>query len=225
MRKKKLLLLFWFMVLAGAVATGLVYLKQCSKYWYKTVEISEYGFEISYPNSYIDIPKEKENIEEIAGNVASIILKEDVNTPGVKVDLVEEIIHAKSDLTKLTLYVEAIKKEKTTKTIEEICKDYLVMFKIYNEYEEVLLEEHEEITIDGVKAGKVAIFVRGKTDGVYPGMIAYLIPLEDREITVVFMGTQELFDFFEKEINKIVKSIKLDEKLPEIKLEENISGD
>ena len=225
MRKKKIALLFWFMVLASAVAIGIIFIKQCSKYWYKNVEISEYGFQISYPNSYVDIPKEVENIEEIASNVASIILKEDVNTPGVSVDLVEEILHVKSDITNLTMYVEAIKKEKTKKTIEEICKDYLVMFKIYNEYEEVLLEEHEEVVIDGVKAGKVAIFVRGKTDYVYPGMIAYLIPLEDREITVVFMGTQELFDFFEKEINKIVNSIKLEEKLPQIENNENVSGE
>ena len=143
--------------------------------WYVDDDGTEFACEICHTH------------EKAYEKFGGLILKEDVNTPGVKVDLVEEIIHAKSDLTKLTLYVEAIKKEKTTKTIEEICKDYLVMFKIYNEYEEVLLEEHEEITIDGVKAGKVAIFVRGKTDGVYPGMIAYLIPLESKFITTLFI--------------------------------------
>ncbi len=216
MRKKKIALLFWFTVLACAIAIGMIYIKQVARYWYKDVEISEYGFQISYPNSYVDIPKSTENIEQIANNVASIILKEDVDTPGVSVDMVEEILHAKSDITNLTIYVEAIKKEKTQKTIEDICKDYLVMFRVFNEYEDVLHEEHEEVVIDGVPAGRTEVFVRGKTDGVYPGMISYLIPLEDREITVVFMGTQELFDHFEKEINKIVKSIKLEERLPEI---------
>ena len=216
MRKKKIALLFWFVVLASAIAAGMIYIKQCRNYWYKDVEIAEYGFKISYPNSYIDIPKEKENIEEVANNIASIIVKEDVNTPGVSVDMVEEILHARSNITNLTIYVEAIKKEKTQKSIEDICKDYLVMFRVFNEYEEVLYEEHEEVVIDGIPAGKTAVFVRGKTDGIYPGMISYLIPLEDREITVVFKGTQELFDYFEKEINKIVKSIEL---------EESVSGD
>ena len=225
MRKKKIALLFWFIVLAGAIAVGMIYIKQSSRYWYKNVEISEYGFKISYPNSYVDIPKETENIEEIANNITSIIVKENVNTPGVSVDLVEEILHAKSDITNLTIYVEAIKKEKTKKTIEDICKDYLVMFKVFNEYEEVLYEKHEEVTIDGVPAGRTEVFVRGKTDGVYPGMISYLIPLEDREITIVFMGTQELFDYFGKEIKKIVASVELEERLPESENVENISGE
>ena len=47
------------MVLATAIAVGMLYIKQSARYWYKDVEIEDYGFKISYPNSYIDIPKEE----------------------------------------------------------------------------------------------------------------------------------------------------------------------
>lgn len=203
------------MVLACAIALGLLYIKQMSKHWYKNVEIKEYGIELSYPNSYVDIPKKSDDLEQISNNVASIIVKEDIKTSGVSVDMVEEILHAQSDITQMTIYAEAIKKTKTPKTLEEICKNYIVMFKIFNENENVVYEKYETTIIDGIEAGRVEIYVTGKKSNVYPGMISYLIPLEDREITLVFTGTQELFKIHQKEINKIIKSIKLREKLAE----------
>ena len=58
MRKKKITLLFWFIVLATAICLGMIYIKEMSGRWFKEVEIAEYGFTISYPNSYVDIQKE-----------------------------------------------------------------------------------------------------------------------------------------------------------------------
>jgi hypothetical protein len=87
------------------------------------------------------------------------------------------------------------------------------MFKVFNEYEEVVYESHEEVTIDGVPAGRTEIYVQGKDKNVYPGMISYLIPLEDREITLVFSGTEEIFKYNEKEMKKIINSIELKDKI------------
>ena len=49
--------------------------------------------------------------------------------------------------------------------------------------------------------------VYGKKENIYPGMISYLIPLEDREITIVFSGTKDLIAAAEKEIDKIINSV------------------
>ena len=224
MRKKKIALLFWFMVLAAAICIEIIYVGKISQRWYKKVEIEEFGLTISYPRAYIDIPKEVENIEQIANNITAIITETDVDTPGIAVDLVDEIIHAKSDLTGITIYAEAIKKEKTTKTIEQICKDYIIMFKVFNSYEEVLVEEYEEVTVAGQPAGRTEIYVSGKLDFVYPGMISYLIPLEDREITIDFSVTKKLLEANKKEINKIINSVKFSE-LPVEESSNEISGD
>ena len=154
MRKKKIALLFWFIVLACAICIGLMYLKEMNKRWFKDVEIAEYGLTISYPNSYIDIPIEKDNTEAMIDKVTSILTKQDIDNPNVSVDMVEKIIHAKSDLTGITIMVEAIKKEKTAKSIEDICKDYIVMFQVFNEYEEVIYQNRKETTVDGNPAGR-----------------------------------------------------------------------
>ena len=215
MRKKKIALLFWFTVLACAICIGLMYLKEMNKRWFKDVEIAEYGLTISYPNSYVDIPVEKDNIDGIVNKVTSILTNQDIDNPNVSVDMVEKIIYAKSDLTGITIMVEAIKKEKTQKSIEDICKDYIVMFQVFNEYEEVIYQNYEETTVNGKPAGRTEIYVTGKTDDVFPGMISYLIPLEDREITIVFSGTRGMLDYFAKDIQKIINTVELEEKISE----------
>ena len=215
MRKKKIALLFWFIILATAICLGVIYVKEMSGRWFKKVEVAEYGLTISYPNSYIDIQKDPDYTEGMIDKVTSILTKQDIDNPNISVDMVEKIIHAKSDLTGMTIMVEAIKKEKTTKSIEDICKDYIVMFQVFNESEEVIYKDYEETTVDGNIAGRTEIYVTGKTDDVYPGMVSYLIPLEDREITIVFSGTREMLEYFEKDIQKIINTVKLEEKLPE----------
>ena len=215
MRKKKIALLFWFIILAFAICLGVIYVKEMSKRWFKEIEVAEYGLTISYPNSYIDIQKEADYTEGMIDKVTSILTKQDIDNPNISVDMVEKIIHAKSDLTGMTIMVEAIKKEKTTKSIEDICKDYIVMFQVFNESEELIYKNYKETTVDGNPAGRTEIYVTGKTDDVFPGMISYLIPLEDREITIVFSGTRAMLEYFEKDIQKIISTVKLEEKLPE----------
>lgn len=215
MRKKKIALLFWFIILAFAICLGVIYVKEMSKRWFKEIEVAEYGLTISYPNSYIDIQKEADYTEGMIDKVTSILTKQDIDNPNISVDMVEKIIHAKSDLTGMTIMVEAIKKEKTTKSIEDICKDYIVMFQVFNESEELIYKNYKETTVDGNPAGRTEIYVTGKTDDVFPGMISYLIPLEDREITIVFSGTRAMLEYFEKDIQKIINTVKLEEKLPE----------
>lgn len=213
MRKKKIALLFWFIVLATAICLGVIYIKEMSKYWFKDVEIPEYGLTISYPNSYIDIKKETDYTEGMIDKVTSILTKQDIDNPNISVYMVEKIIHAKSDITGMTIMVEAIKKEKTTKSIEDICKDYIVMFQVFNEYEEIIHQNYKETTVDGKAAGRTEIYVKGKTDDVFPGMVSYLIPLEDREITIVFTGTRQMLEYFEKDIQKIIDTVKFEEKI------------
>ena len=81
------------------------------------------------------------------------------------------------------------------------------MVKVFNSSEEVLFEKYDELEVAGVPVGRTEIYVKGRADSVYPGMISYLIPLEDREITIVFVGTKELFDKNAEEIQKIINSV------------------
>ena len=62
------------------------------------------------------------------------------------------------------------------------------------------------------------IYIENQKSTSLPGLIAYLIPLDDREITITFMGTDMLFKNAENEIKKITESIKLKQKFLDINL-------
>ncbi len=226
MRKKKIALLFWFIVLATAIGVGAKLLDGSEKKIYSKKTIDEYGLTISYPLSYEDIEEEGFSIEEITANITASV-SETNKENGISLNLVKEVIHAKSDDSKLTLLVEAIKKEKSKKSLEEICKNYITMFKVFNEDLVVMESDYEIVEVGGYEAGKTTIYVYGKKENVYPGMISYLVPLEDREITIVFSGTKDLITTAEKEINKIINSVEFSD-LKDEDLNDNsgeLSGD
>lgn len=208
MVKKRIITILLIVLLMMVAGSALIVVKETSESWYKNVEIAEYGLQISYPRAYKDIEKEESNVEKIGTNIETTIIEEDKEN-SISVDLIKELIHAKSQKSKLTILIEGIKKEKTKKTIEQICKDYMTMFKVYNEDVYVLTDEYYETTLDGVPVGVVEMVVEGKTELVYPKLVAYLIPLEDREITITFTGTLDLFEENQKEVNKIINSVKL----------------
>ena len=112
MRKKKLLLLFWSIVLILAVASEAMLIKSMSANWYHKIKNDEYGFEISCPRAYIDISKEETNIEKITNSITLTVEEKDLDN-ATKVDVFKELIHSKSNISQITLLVEGIKKEKS----------------------------------------------------------------------------------------------------------------
>ncbi len=220
MRKKKIALLFWFIVLATAIGVGAKLLDGTEKKIYGKAKIDEYGMSISYPMAYEPIIEEVTNKEQISQTITTSLVEETKNED-LSLTLVEKVIHAKSSDSGLTLLVEAIKKEKTTKTLEEISKNYITMFRVFNENLEILESNIEEVEVDGIPAAKVTIHAVANDITKMPGMVSYLIPMEDREITIAFAGTRELLRNNEKEINKIIKSVKFSE-LP---AQPNVSGE
>lgn len=211
MRKKKLLLIFWIFVLMVAVGSEAILLKNVFYHMNQKVKIDEYGMEISYPKNYIAIEKEQSDIDKINSAITITATETLHEGNGVPFEFSEELIHAMSESSMITMLVQGIKTAKTEKTIEDICKDYITTFKIYNQSSDILDSQYKEVEINGVKAGRVEIYVIGQRDGVFPGVITYLFPLDDREITLTFTGTKEIFAHGKEEISNIVNSIHFNE--------------
>lgn len=225
MRKKKIALLFWFIVLATAVGVGAKLLDGTEKKIYSRAKVDEYGFSISYPLAYEAIEEEVTTTEKISQTITSSLTETSKNED-MALKLVEEVIHARSSDSELTLLIEAIKKEKTTKSLEEISKNYITMFRVFNENLEILESNIEEVEVGGVPAAKVYIYAVTTDITKTAAMTAFLIPMEDREITISFAGTKDLIDNGEKEIEKIIKSVKFYElPLESTDVSGEISGD
>ncbi len=210
MRKKRILialLIFFLIVLVAVVA---VFLKSYSTRWNKKVEIEKYGVTLKYPRAYVDNKIEKSNVENLTSNILSTFTETEKLTIS-SIRQVEKVIDATSINSNINLVVEGIIKEKTKQPLEEICKNYLTMYQAFNEDYAVNVSEYEIVEIGGVQAGKVKIIFDGGLQKADAGSIAYLFPLDDREITVKFNGTNLILTAYEKEIERIINSIQFGE--------------
>ena len=169
-------------------------------------EYEQYNFEISYSNLYKDEKESGDSEKNILSNLTVTESGEQIPDYMKNLKFVEVLEELKNDKKQIRLIIEAINKEKTQLTMEEICKRYVVMFKIYNDEAKIVTTEKEVIQINGEQIGKVTIEVEGKKENSI--LIAYLISLPDKEITVTFITPKKFFENNEKEINRIIKSIK-----------------
>lgn len=169
--------------------------------------IEEYNFEISYPDVYIDISKSGDDESQLLSNLTIKESGEQLSEYMQNLNFTETVRNLKNELNGIKLIVEAIKIEKTTLSLEEICNRYVVMFQIYNE--DIVLKEtkKEIVNLDGKEVGKVTIKVEGKIED--STIIAYLISTEDREITVTFIAPSSTAERFEDEINNIINSLRI----------------
>ena len=169
-------------------------------------EYEQYNFEISYSNLYKDEKESGDSEKNILSNLTVTESGEQISDYMKNLKFVEVLEELKNDKKQIRLIIEAINKEKTQLTMGEICKRYVVMFKIYNDEAKIVTTEKEVIQINGEQIGKVTIEVEGKKENSI--LIAYLISLPDKEITVTFITPKKFFENNEKEINRIIKSIK-----------------
>ena len=169
-------------------------------------EYEQYNFEISYSNLYKDEKESGDSEKNILSNLTVTESGEQISDYMKNLKFVEVLEELKNDKKQIRLIIEAINKEKTQLTMEEICKRYVVMFKIYNDEAKIVTTEKEVIQINGEQIGKITIEVEGKKENSI--LIAYLISLPDKEITVTFITPKKFFENNEKEINRIIKSIK-----------------
>lgn len=166
----------------------------------------KYNFEISYPKLYKDEKKSGDTENNILSNVTVKESGEQISEYMKNINFVEVLEELKNDKKQTRLIIEAINKEKTQLTMEEICKRHVIMFKIYNEEAKIVESKNELIQLNGEEVGKVTIEVEGEKENSI--LIAYLISLPDREITITFITPKKLFENNKNEINKIIKSIK-----------------
>lgn len=207
MRKKGYLILIGVIILGvllGILQIGIEYYKE-NKLEKHVIE--KYGFEIAYSKKYKDVSKSGDNTSELLSNITTEVSGEQISEYMENLNFTEVVKDLKNEKDKIRFSVEALNTEKTSLSLEEICNRYIVMFRIYNEERNIIEKNTEIITIDGKEAGKVTIKIKGENENTI--LRTYLFSLEDKEITVTFITPESTFIKNEKQINKIINSLKI----------------
>ena len=167
--------------------------------------VEKYSFEISYPSHYRDNQKEEEELD-YTSRVKITVSGEEIANEMESLKMSENVISVKSNYRKMRMLVDAISVPKSTLDIEEICKRHIVMFRIYNEEAKIKESRIDKEIINQQEVGKVEITVEGKEND--SKVVAYLLSLADKEITVTFIMPESEYSTNQKEIEKIMNSIK-----------------
>lgn len=207
MKKKGYIILISVLLLGILLGIGRAFFEKYQNNKLEKHVIDKYGFEISYSKAYKEIISTSENIDDKLSNLTVTESGEQIAEYMQNLNLVETVRNLKNKENGIKFIIDAINKEKTKLSLEEICKRYIVMFKVYNEEQIVKESNVEIIKIGENEAGKVTIKVNGETSDSL--LIAYLLPLEDKEITLTFIAPEEIFIQNENEIDKIVNSLKI----------------
>ena len=205
MKKRGYIIIISVLLLGVLVGIGRGLIERNKNYSYKKDNIEEYGFEISYPKVYENIKASGE--KKLLSNLEITESGEYISEYMKNLNLVETVRELKNKNNGIRMTIEAIKTKKTSLELEEICKRYVVMFKIYNEDREIKENTEEIIELNETKVGKVTLKLKTKEEDAT--LIAYLISLDDREITITFIAPASNIEKYDSEIKKIVSTLRV----------------
>lgn len=170
--------------------------------WHK---IEEYNFSIKLPRAYKNI-----EVENKSYGIDSSILNAEVSIEENEeyIQKAPEVVYnAGNILNGVGLTIQCLKTAKTSKTLDEIADSHHVLVSInYDDQYEIGDLQKEYVKILENDAVMTSIDMKkGKTTKT---LIAYLVPLKDKEITIMFFGNKENISKSMDEIKEIVSKIK-----------------
>jgi len=194
---------FIIVVLAAPMKNGITYLYLNSWEWH---EIPDYHLRIKLPRAYKEIEQEKMSDTSL---ISSIISTEtSVNVSGdYMIQRPEVVYYGGNILNGVSIMIQCLSTTKTTKTLDDIADSQHVLVRVYYEDDYRLSEPQKEyVTILGTDAIRTATNL--VNDEGTKTMINYLVPTEEKEVTITFLGKEENIARAEKEIHRIVTTMK-----------------
>lgn len=198
------LIIFLIILFAPFIKSGVELLYLNSWTWHK---IGEYNFSIKLPRAYkdyeVDYAGEKYAINSSIFDVDVTV--EENNEYMKKVP--ETVYNGGNILNGVGLTIQCLKTDKTTKTLDEIAESHHVLVSInYDDEYEIGELQKEFVKILGNDSVMTSIdMTKGKEEKT---LVTYLLPLEDREITIMFFGNRKNISNSIEEIREIVSKIK-----------------
>lgn len=170
--------------------------------WY---EVEDYNFSIKLPRAY----KSFETSEDGFGLNSSAFTSEYlVEVEEKYVSKEAEVVYSGGNIINgISLMIQCLYTEKTTKTLDEISEGNYILTTIYYE-DNYNIGELQKEYVQVLGSDAIRNIVDISNDDVTKTLITYLIPLEDREITITFLGKKESVMKSMEEIEKIISQMK-----------------
>lgn len=119
-------------------------------------------------------------------------------------EISDKILNVRNSINKIKLTVAGTYNSSNLE-LDKIRENYITTMKIFNDSQEITVLENENIMIGNNEVGKVTFKIKNRENTTK--VLSILIPLEDREITVMINGEEETFNKNIKEIENIINSI------------------
>lgn len=198
-----IVIIFLILVFAAPIQKGIQWLYLNSWTWH---DIENYGFSLKLPRAYKDIEFEENDEFSIDSSVFNTETSVEVNEEYIS-KKPEVVYNGGNILNGVGLTIQCLETERTTKTLEEIAESHHILVSIkYDDQYEIGTLEKEYVEILGSEAVKTSIDMSNDEES--RTLVAYLLPLEDKEITIMFFGDKENISNSMEEIEKIVSKIK-----------------
>ena len=197
-----LIILFFITILAIPLKNGITYLYLKTWEWH---DISKYHLEVKLPRAYKPI-EEKNTTSSIGSSLISTETSVKVNEKYV-MNKPDVVYSGGNILNGISLMIQCLNTEKTTRTLDDIADSQHTLVRIFYEDEYTISEPVKEyLKILGTDSIRTSTILTNHKET--KKMINYLVPLEDKEVTITFLGPTENVEQAEDEIEKIVSQMK-----------------
>ena len=199
-----IIVIFFLAIFAIPVKNGITYLYLNT---WKTHEISKYHIQLKLPRAYQPLENNSQELSQIASSLISTDTSVKVNEKYVS-QMPEVVYSGGSILNGVSLMIQCLSPEsKTTKSLDDIAESQHILVHIYYEDDYAISDPQKEyVTIMETEAIRTATDLTNEQGT--KTMIHYLIPMEDKEVTITFMGKKENVEKAKSEIEKIVKQMR-----------------
>lgn len=195
-----LLLVLMFAYKPIKYTAQLIYLKS-----WKTYNAGSFDFNYRLPRAYEKYEKD----DDIFGLNESAFMSE------YSIEVNEEYVSQKPTiifmgsniLNGIDLSIECLETSKIDTELEKIAENYFATIElVYEDHYNIENTENQQVNVLGCDGIRSTILF--KHEKLTKKLITYLVPTDEKELTIMFFGDEKNINENEKEIEKIVSSIK-----------------
>ncbi len=197
-----MLILFIACIFAKPVKNGVEYVYYNT---WKNYDLSGYNLKFSLPRGYIE---EEIDSDSSILNASAFTTDTNVKVNQEYVTQKPEVIYkGKNKLNGISLSVEYLNTEKTTRTLDEIAENYYTLIRIYYE-DKYKIGEYKKEYVKVLDTDAVRVEVDMTVKENLLTFVTYLVPTDTREVTITFLGNSDEIDKNITKIEKIVSKFK-----------------